>query len=145
MSQPGEGETFFVRENTPITIRVSKRRDSVDTISLCTEDIQPGGKIPVHKHLHEDEFFIFHKGSGIIEIDAVEFPIKSGTSGWVPRDTWHSISNHSSELLIFTFGYSPAGFEDFFRQIGTPKGSPFKPKTSQEIISIAEKYGMVYK
>ena len=145
VSQPGEGETFFVRENTPITIRVSKRRDSVDTISLCTEDLQPGGKIPVHKHLHEDEFFIFHKGSGIIEIDAVEFPIKSGTSGWVPRDTWHSISNHSSELLIFTFGYSPAGFEDFFRQIGTPKGSPFKPKTSQEIISIAEKYGMVYK
>ena len=145
VSQPEDGETFFVRENTPITIRVSKKQDSVDTISLCTEEIQPGGKIPVHKHLHEDEFFIFMKGSGNIEIDAVEFPIKAGTSGWVPRDTWHSITNNSTDILIFTFGYSPAGFEDFFRQIGTAKGLSFKPKTSQEIISIAEKYGMVYK
>jgi len=145
VNQPEDGEIFFVRENTPITIRVSKRRNSVDTISLCTEEIQPDGKIPVHKHLHEDEFFIFHMGSGTIEIDSVEFPIKAGTAGWVPRDTWHSITNNSSELLIFTFGYSPAGFEDFFRQIGTAKGLPFKPKTRQEIISIAEKYGMVYK
>ena len=145
VSQPEDGETFFVRENTPITIRVSKKQDSVDAISVCTEEIQPGGKIPVHKHLHEDEFFIFLKGSGTIEIDAVEFPVAAGTTGLVPRAVWHSITNNSSELLIFTFGYSPSGFEDFFRQIGTAKGLPFKAKTSQEIITIAEKYGMVYK
>jgi mannose-6-phosphate isomerase-like protein (cupin superfamily) len=143
--QPEDGETFFVREKTPLTIRVSRLKNSVDTISLCTEDIQPGGKIPVHKHLHEDEFFFFQKGSGTIEIDGAEFPIKPGTMGWVPRATWHSINNNSAELLIFTFGYSPAGFEDFFRQIGTAKGLPFEAKTSQEIILIAEKYGMVYK
>jgi mannose-6-phosphate isomerase-like protein (cupin superfamily) len=145
VSQPEEGETFFVRENTPITIHVSKAKDSVDSISLCTEEIQPGGKIPVHKHLHEDEFFIFQKGNGTIEIDAVEFQVKAGTTGWVPRATWHSITNNSSELLIFTFGYSPAGFEDFFRQIGTAKGVPFKAKTPGDIVSIAEKYGMIYK
>ena len=145
VSQPEDGEIFFVRENTPITIRVSKTRDSVNSISLCTEEIQPGAKIPIHKHLHEDEFFIFHKGSGTIEIDAVEYPVKPGTMGFVPRATWHSISNNSSELLIFTFGYSPAGFEDFFKQIGTPKGSPFEAKTPDEIKSIAEKYGMVFK
>jgi mannose-6-phosphate isomerase-like protein (cupin superfamily) len=145
VSQPEDGETFFVRENTPLTIRVSRLKDSVDTISLCTEEIQPGGKIPVHKHLHEDEFFIFQNGSGTIEIDGAEFPIKPGTMGCVPRATWHSINNNSTELLIFTFGYSPAGFEDFFRQIGTAKGLPFKAKTSLEIKSIAEKYGMAYK
>jgi mannose-6-phosphate isomerase-like protein (cupin superfamily) len=143
--QPEEGETFFVRENTPITIQISKKVDSVETISLCTEEILPGNKIPVHKHLNEDEFFIFLKGSGTIEIDGVEFPVKPGTSGLVPRATWHSIYNNSSELLIFTFGYSPAGFEDFFRQIGTAKGVPFKAKTTQEISLIAGKYGMVYK
>jgi mannose-6-phosphate isomerase-like protein (cupin superfamily) len=145
VSQPEDGETFFVRENTPLTIRVSKLKDSVDTISLCTEEIQPGGKIPVHKHLHEDEFFIFQKGSGTVVIDNTEFPIKPGTMGWIPRTTWHSINNNNDELLIFTFGYSPAGFEDFFRQIGTAKGLPFHAKTNQEIKSIAEKYGMVYK
>jgi len=143
--QPEDGETFFVRENTPITIQISKKVDSVENISLCTEEILPGNKIPVHKHLNEDEFFIFLKGTGTIEIDGQEFPVKSGTSGLVPRATWHSIKNNSSELLIFTFGYSPAGFEDFFRQIGTPKGIPFRAKTTQEISLIAAKYGMVYK
>jgi mannose-6-phosphate isomerase-like protein (cupin superfamily) len=143
--QPEEGETYFVRENTPITIQVSKTKDSVETISICTEEIQPGNKIPVHKHLNEEEFFIFLKGSGTIEIDGVEFPVKPGTTGLVPRATWHSINNNSSDTLIFTFGYSPAGFEDFFRKIGTPKSLTFKAKTSGEILLIAEKYGMVYK
>jgi hypothetical protein len=46
VSQPEDGETFFVRENTPITIRVSKKKDSVESISLCSEEIQSGGKIP---------------------------------------------------------------------------------------------------
>jgi len=143
--QPEEGETYYVRENTPITIQVSKKKDSVETISLCTEEILPGNKIPVHKHLNEDEFFIFLKGTGSIIINDKEYPIKPGTSGMVPRATWHSIVNSGSEILIFTFGYTPSGFEDFFRQIGTPKGIPFKAKTKEEIISIAEKYGMVYK
>ena len=122
-----------------------RSNDSTDTISLCTEEIQPGGKIPVHKHLHEDEFFFFQKGVGIIDIDGVEFPIKPGTSGFVPRVTWHSIYNNGPDTLIFTFGYSPAGFEDFFRQIGTPKGMPLKAKTKEETLLIAEKYGMVFK
>jgi mannose-6-phosphate isomerase-like protein (cupin superfamily) len=145
VKQPEDGETFFVRENTPITIQVSKKNDSAETISICTEEIQPGATIPTHKHLNEDEFFIFLKGTGSIEIDGSEFPVRPGTSGLVPRATWHSIHNNSSELLIFTFGYSPAGFEDFFRQIGTPKGMLFKAKTTEEIKMAAEKYGMVYK
>ena len=89
--QPEDGETVYVRESTPITIQVSGKKDSVESISICTEEIQPGNKIPVHKHLHEDEFFIFLKGSGTIDIDGVEFPVKAGTSGFVPRATWHSI------------------------------------------------------
>ena len=71
--------------------------------------------------------------------------IENKLSGLVTRSTWHSIANNSSDLLIFTFGYSPSGFEDFFRKIGTPKGSVFKAKTQEEILLIAAKYGMVYK
>ncbi len=144
--QPEDGETFLVRENTPITIQVSKKTDSVETISICTEEIQPGNQIPVHKHLYADEFFIFLGGNGTIEINGVEFPVKSGTSGFVPRATWHSIRNiDNSAVLAFSFGYSPAGFEDFFRQIGTPKGFPFKAKPREEVLVISEKYGMVFK
>ncbi len=57
-------------------------------------------------------------------IDGVEFTVRTGTTGLVPRATWHSINNKSS---------------------GTSKAVSFKAKTTGEIPLIAEKYGVVYK
>jgi mannose-6-phosphate isomerase-like protein (cupin superfamily) len=140
-----EGETYFVRESTPITIKVSKETDGIDSVSICTEEIPLSGGIPVHKHLNNDELFFFHKGNGTFILDEQEFVVSEGSSAFVPRGVWHGLKNTGNELLVFTFGFSPAGFEDFFRQIGTLKGTPFKAKPQDEIESIAKKHGMVYK
>jgi hypothetical protein len=43
------------------------------------------------------------------------------------------------------FQYSPAGFEEFFIENGTPVGLPSKERTEEELKTVAEKYGMVYK
>ena len=143
--QPDEGETYFVREHTPITIKISKRTDGIDSASMCTEEIIPGGIIPVHKHLHTDELFYFSRGGGLFIIDDKEIPVTAGSSAFVPRGTWHGFRNNTSETAVFSFSYSPAGFEDYFRQIGTPKGTPFKAKLPEELKMIAERFGMVYK
>ena len=143
--QPGECDTYFVRENTPITIHISKSGDNVPGVSLCSEELQAGSIIPTHKHINEDEYFYFMSGTGIIIVDDKEFSFKQGTSGFVQRNTWHSIKNTGNDIVSFQFGYSPAGFEDFFRQIGTPKGQPFKQKPKDEFNSIATKFGMVFK
>ncbi|MDP4265348.1 MAG: cupin domain-containing protein [Bacteroidota bacterium] len=140
-----EGETYFVRENTPITIKVSKKVDGVDSVSICTEEIPLGGGIPIHKHLNNDEIFFFHKGNGSFVLDDREFAIHEGATAFVPRGVWHGLKNTGAELLVFTFSFSPAGFEDFFRQIGTIKGTTFKAKTQEETRLIAKKYGMVFK
>ena len=145
VKNPDEGETYFVRENTPITIKVSKQADGIDSVSICTEEIPAAGGIPIHKHLNNDELFFFHEGNGNFILDEQEFSVTEGSTAFVPRGTWHGLKNTSNELLVFTFGYSPAGFEDFFRQIGTLKGTPFKSKSHDEIVSIAKKYGMAYK
>ena len=140
-----EGETYFVRENTPITIKVSKQADGVDSVSICTEEIPLSGGIPIHKHLNNDELFFFHKGNGTFILDEQEFAVSEGSSAFVPRGVWHGLKNTGNELLVFTFGFSPAGFEDFFRHTGTIKGVPFKAKTEEEKNSLAKKYGMVFK
>ena len=145
VKQQEECETYFVRENTPITIYISKNGDNVPTVSLCSEELQAGSIIPTHKHIHEDEYFYFMSGTGIIIVDDKEFTFKPGTSGFVQRDTWHSIKNTSNEIVSFQFGYSPAGFEDFFRQIGTPKDQQFKQKSKDEFDAIAKKFGMVFR
>lgn len=145
VKQPEEYETFFVRENTPITFNISKNKDGVSSVSLLTEELMPGSIIPTHKHLHADEFFFFQQGTGSISIEDKTFSFKPGTTGFVPKNTWHSIKNTGDEKVIFSFGFSPAGFEDFFREIGTPKGQEFKQKSEEERNTIAKKYGMVFK
>lgn len=143
--QPDEGETYFVRENTPITIKISKKTHKVESISICTEEIPPQSSIPIHKHLNEDEMFYFHQGSGAFILDDREFSVSMGSTALVLKGTWHGFKNTGNEPVLFTFGYAPAGFEDFFRQIGTPKGTPFKAKPAEEFKAVAAKYGMVYK
>jgi mannose-6-phosphate isomerase-like protein (cupin superfamily) len=143
--QASEGEIYYVRENTPITIFLSKKTDNIETTSFCTEQILPGNGIATHKHLNEDEIFHFSSGTGVFVIDDQEMNILPGTVAFVPRGIWHGLRNTSAELLIFSFGYSPAGFEDFFRQIGALKGLPFQAKSKEEIVNIARKNGMIYK
>lgn len=139
-----DAESYFVRENTPLTIHISKK-DNIDSISICTEEVPPGNGIPVHKHLYADEIFYINNGSGIFLLEEEEIQIKAGSSAFVPKATWHGLKNTGTELLIFTFGFSPSGFEDYFRQVGTLKGLPFKPKPQEILSQIAVKYGMVYK
>jgi hypothetical protein len=145
VKQPEDCETYLVRENTPITFHISKLKDSVSPVSLLSEELLPGGVIPVHKHLNEDEFFFFISGTGSAMIDDQTFPFKPGTSVFIPRNTWHSFKNTGSEKAFCTFGYTPSGFEGFFREIGTPKGQEFKSKPKEEFDRIAKKYGMVFK
>lgn len=140
-----QGDTYYVRENTPITFTISKKSDNISSLSMCLEELIPGSAIPVHKHLNEDEYFYVIAGTGIVIIDEKEFPFKPGTSVLVPKNTWHGFKNTGNEKIVFTFGYSPAGFEEFFREVGTPKGQEFKPKPKEEFDRIAKKYGMVFK
>jgi len=93
VKQSAQCEIFFVRENTPITIHLSKKSDNVSTFSICTEELLPGGVIPAHKHINEDEYFYFISGTGIIIADEKESSFKPGTSAFVRKNTWHTIKN----------------------------------------------------
>ncbi|WP_227588243.1 hypothetical protein [Chryseobacterium sp. MFBS3-17] len=43
------------------------------------------------------------------------------------------------------FIYSPAGFEGYFRELGSPAGTPWQPKTPEEFVALDKKWGIVYK
>jgi quercetin dioxygenase-like cupin family protein len=145
VKQPEDCEIIYVRENTPMFFSITKATDGVSSVSIITEELIPGSAIPVHKHLHTDEYFVFIAGTGLITIDDKTYTFKPGTRAFVPKDTWHGLQNNGSEKVVFSFGFSPAGFEGFFREIGTPAGQIFKPKSPEERDAIAKKYGMVFK
>ena len=133
------------RRKVPITIKISKAKHGVDGISFCVEDQSPGRKMRIHKHLNNDELIFIHKGEGTLTLDEESIEVKTGDVVFVPRGMWHGLDNTGKENLLMVFQYSPAGFEEYFIENGTPVGMPAKEKTEEEYAITEKKYGMVYK
>jgi quercetin dioxygenase-like cupin family protein len=141
-----EGEKILTgRRKVPITIKISKEKHGVDNISFCAEDITPGRKIRIHKHLHSDELIFIHNGEGVFTLDEQTMTVKAGTVVFVPRGVWHGLENIGTESMRMLFGYSPAGFEGYFRENGTAVGTEPKQRTPEQYAAAEKKYGMVYK
>ena len=140
-----EGTHILTRRKVPITIKISKVKNGIDGISFCTEDMTPGRKMRVHKHLNNEELIFIHKGQGALTLDEQLVEVKTGDVVFVPRNTWHGLDNTGDESLLMVFQYSPAGFEEYFIENGTPAGMPDKIRTEEEYAATEKKYGMVYK
>jgi len=140
-----EGEHILTRRKVPITVKISKAKHGIDNISFCMEDMTPGRKMRVHKHLNNDELIFIHKGEGTLTLDEETIEVKTGTVIFVPRDTWHGLDNTGQENLLMAFQYSPSGFEEYFIENGTPVGMPAKERSEEEYAITEKKYGMVYK
>ena len=155
-SRYNSGKGIVVRENegthiltgrrkVPITVKISKARDGVDGISFCVEDQTPGRKMRIHKHLNNDELIFIHKGEGTLTLDEETIEVKTGDVIFVPRGTWHGLDNTGKENLQMIFQYSPAGFEEYFIENGSPVGMATKERTVEEYAATEKKYGMIYK
>ena len=140
-----EGEAIQMRDGTAIVkIKIAKIQGA-ESISFLSESFKPGDALPVHKHLNEDEFIFLHKGSGLFTLGDKQYQIKEGAVALVPKGVWHGLQNNGSENIEMRFGYSPSGFEGFFREVGTIVGQPFIQKTMNERRAIAKRWGMIYK
>jgi hypothetical protein len=86
-----------------------------------------------------------HRGSGLLTLGEKEFPVHEGAIALVPKRVWHGLKNAGAEITEMRFGYTPSGFEEIFREIGTPIDQPFVTKTKEQRRAIAAKWGMTYK
>lgn len=141
-----EGETYWIGpRNSPLTIKVAKDKQGNTSMSFCRELIAPGEGIPMHKHLNADELIFIHRGEGMLSMDNKEVPVKEGSVALIPKGVWHRLVNTGKDTLTMVFSYSPAGFEGYFRELGSPLGTPWKPKTPEEFEALDKKWGIVYK
>lgn len=143
--QEDEGTHILTRRKVPITIKISQAKHGVDAISFCVEHMDPGRKMRVHKHLNNDELIFIHRGQGTLTMGDRTIEVGTGAVAFIPRGTWHGLDNTGKEELQMVFQYSPAGFEEFFIENGTPVGMPTNDRTEEELAIAAKKYGMVYK
>lgn len=143
---PDEGEVYLIGERQGrITIKVDKQQKGMETMSLLTEDIKPGDGIPVHKHAAEEELIYISKGTGIFTFGDEEYAVSPGSMALVPRTVWHGLRNESDAMLQMVFGYTPSGFEDYFRAIGVKPGEPWKELTGDDWQQINRRFGITYR
>jgi len=140
-----EGIHILTRRKVPINIKISKAKDGIDSISFCVEEMEPGRKMRIHKHLNHDELIFIHRGEGTFILGEQSIEVKTGTVAFVPRGNWHGMYNTGKENMLMVFQYSPAGFEEYFIENGTPVGMPTKVRTEEEYAMTEKKYGMVYR
>ncbi len=140
-----EGIHILTRRKVPMAIKISKAKHGIDNISFSMEEMDPGRKMRVHKHLYNDELIFIHMGQGTLTVGDQLIEVKTGAVAYVPRGVWHGLDNTGKENLKMVFQYSPAGFEEFFIENGTLVGMPARERTEEEYALAEKKYGMVYK
>ena len=141
-----QGELRYIgKSKSKVLIKISKTSDYTPEISLLSEALKKGRGIPVHKHLNEDEFIFVQKGTIQVSINNQSTDATPGDIIYIPKGVWHGFNNIGNEDGLIFFGYSPAGFEDYFRSIGTTDLETDLQFTADERARNNDKYGVVYK
>jgi quercetin dioxygenase-like cupin family protein len=137
---------YYIGERkAKVSIKVDKRNKGSKNISILTEDIHADDGIPVHKHGAEEELIYIEKGRGILTYGENEYPVEAGSMALVPRGTWHGLRNESDDLLRMLFAYTPAGFEDYFRAIGTKAAEKEKQLSAEDWARINDNFEVIYR
>ena len=112
--------------------------------ALGTQQVRPGGGIPIHRHWEKDEAFYVLDGSGIFSLNDVSFPIAKGATIFIPRNAWHGFTTREHELRLL-WVMAPAGLDGFFRETCNPPGVAPKQLSREQIREIGGRYGTEYR
>ena len=111
---------------------------------LGTEDIPPGGMIPRHKHLGEDEILLVQTGTAHVTLGNKEYDVHAGGTVFFPAKTWVSLKNIGKDDISLVFIFSAHGFEENMRCSSVPAGQPAPPINDAELKSCAHKGHVQY-
>lgn len=115
--------------------------DSGGGFSLVEHAMSPRAlAAPLHRHVHEDEYSFVLAGQVGALLGEEVVTAGPGTLIFKPRNQWHTFWNDGEAPAKILEIISPAGFEDFFRQVlelgGIMKADP------QRLGELSARYGL---
>jgi quercetin dioxygenase-like cupin family protein len=124
-------------------------KDTGGRFTLIDMHVPPGGGPPPHRHDFE-ETFILLDGELQATFRGEKRIVRAGETVHIPANAPHQFHNTSSKLVRMLCICSPAGQEEFFKEIGTPVATrttlPPQVDAAQEaeffnkVIELAPKY-----
>jgi quercetin dioxygenase-like cupin family protein len=115
---PADGEALWVRGNR-FTFKASGR-DVGGGFAAVETLLHPVAAAPAHRHDETDEALYVIEGELVVEVGEERFTAGPGSFGFLPRGIPHRYLPQEPGPVRVLWFLSPAGFEDFWREVGTP-------------------------
>jgi quercetin dioxygenase-like cupin family protein len=138
----GEGTAYAV--GTAISVFKATRESTADTFSLAEVTIEPGTiGPPPHSHRELLDSFYVLEGTLTVQVGDEEVEAPAGTYACVPPGVVHTFANRSHEPARFLNLNTPAGWEDYIRDLAaaTPADGPPDPRVMGEVLA---RYDVVF-
>jgi quercetin dioxygenase-like cupin family protein len=139
--QPGEGRTGGLVPGVGVVFKI----DGADTggaLSIVEHPFAVGALVPPHVHTREDEYSIVLEGE--IGFRSEDREVVLGAGGYIikPRGEVHAMWNAGTVPARMIEVISPAGFEDFFRELTdmTAVGAP----DPADVGALGARYGLPF-
>lgn len=139
--QPQEGRKGQLAPGIGVQFKIDGN-DSGGALSIVEHPFDVGALVPPHVHMLEDEFSIVLEGSIGFRSEDTEVVLEPGGYIVKPRGEVHAMWNAGSKPARMIEVISPAGFEEFFRQMAdmTDAGRP----DLAVITELAERYRLPF-
>jgi quercetin dioxygenase-like cupin family protein len=112
-SCPIEGWDDAVRGKVTWRTLLSGDRTPTAEMTLGVTELGPGQPDPFQLHRHEaTEIYYVLEGSGVVNIDGVEQPLRAGSSVFIPGNTLHGARNVGDDPLRLVYVFAADSFSD---------------------------------
>jgi quercetin dioxygenase-like cupin family protein len=96
--EQGEKRVRRPREKVPnqtsaFILKVTPQNSGSQHLVLGTETIPPGGVIPKHRHLGQDEILFLQTGRARVSLNEQDYEVHAGGMVFFPVNTWVSLRN----------------------------------------------------
>ena len=145
----GEKRVRRPREKVPnpaseFILKVTPQNSGSQHLVLGTETIPPGGVIPKHRHLGQDEILFLQTGSARVSLNDQDYEVHAGGMVFFPVNTWVSLRNTGAAPIQLIFVFSAPGFDEYMRCSSVPKGQPAPPMPLDEVSKCAQEGHVEY-
>jgi quercetin dioxygenase-like cupin family protein len=147
--EQGEKRVRRPREKMPnptseFILKVTPQNSGSQHLVLGTETIPPGGVIPKHRHLEQDEILFLQNGSARVTLNDQDYEVHAGGMVFFPLNTWVSLRNTGAEPIQLIFIFSAPGFDGYMRCSSVPQGQPAPPIPLDEVSKCAHQGHVEY-
>jgi quercetin dioxygenase-like cupin family protein len=134
--QADEGDRWLLLGQKPLIFKVDPVTTSSDSLVVGTEVMPPGNKIPMHKHLQEDEVIFVHQGAVRVNLAGREYEARMGATVFIPHGNWIGVENNSSEPAMILFFFNKPAFEKCLRALSSREGEKFTMPPPAEMTAV---------